>query len=262
MGESGKHLHPPSEGHAMLWVMSHITLLPSLGLHDQSPRINVADKERIASLAGGAAMVIYGLVRRSRMSPVLAVLGGLLIRRGFTGRCPAFRGMGLSTAQPKSDTGVPDGAGYRVEKAITIDRPVSRVFQYWRDLENLPHFMPHLKSVKVLSDRLSHWTVEGPAGPVEWDAEIINEHPDSLIAWQTLPGADVQSAGTVRFEPIDGDHRTHVSVVLKFNPPAGALGGVVARILGESPAQQLEEDLGRFKILLEAETIPESMSVV
>ncbi len=224
------------------------------------PSINVAEKERVASVMGGAAILGYGLYLRSGVTPLFALLGGLLIRRGLTGRCSAYRRMGVDTTKPKCDSGVQDGEGSRVEKAIAIDRTPTEVYEFWRDLENLPKFMPHLKSVKVLSPHVSHWIVEGPTGLLEWDAEIINEHPGSMLAWQTMPGADVQSAGTVRFEPLDGGQRTKVTVVLKFDPPAGALGEIVAKIFGESPDQQLEEDLGRFKVLLETNPVMETMN--
>ncbi len=238
----------------MIPVMSRITLLPSPEITGRPDLVNVEKSERIASVIAGVAVVGYGIVRRSGITPLLLLLGGMLIHRATTGRCPAYQRLGRGRVRTNEGSGISDGEGFRIEKAIIIDRAPAQVFNYWRDLENLPRFMPHLRSVKVLSNGISHWAVDGPVGPVEWDAEIINEHPGSLLAWQTLPGAEVRSAGTVRFESVDGGHRTKVSVVMQFQPPIGSLGAVVARIFGESPGQRLGEDLVRFKLLLETES--------
>ena len=113
--------------------------------------------------------------------------------------------------------------------------------------------MPHIEAVEETSARRSHWTVKGPAGTsVEWDAEIISEHEGQMISWQSLPGSQVENAGSVWFEPAGDDSGTDVKVALQYHPPAGVLGAAVARMFGEAPEQQLEEDLSRFKELMEA----------
>jgi uncharacterized membrane protein len=112
--------------------------------------------------------------------------------------------------------------------------------------------MKHLESVKVTGGDRSHWVAKGPAGTsVEWDAEVYNEKENELIAWRSLEGSQVDNAGSVHFESAAGGRGTIVRVVLKYDPPAGKLGAVVARLFGESPAQQIDEDLRRFKQLME-----------
>ena len=143
------------------------------------------------------------------------------------------------------------GEGNRVDDSVTINRPVEELFRFWRNFENLPRFMGHLESVKVLSDRRSHWVVKGPAGTrFEWDAEIHNEKPNELIAWRSLNG-EVNHAGTVLFRPIADGKATEVRVELRYEPPAGALGTAVAKLFGEEPSQQVAEDLRRFKQVME-----------
>lgn len=222
----------------------------------ERPAVNVGQNERLASVAGGIALAGWGIYRRSGITPFLLFLGGALIRRGFTGHCELKEKLGLAELPTAEESGVPGEQGFHLMKSVDISgRSPAQVFQYWRNFENLPVFMPHLQAVTVTGDRTSHWVVEGPAGTsVEWDAEIINEHPDEMIAWQTLPGAQVKSAGSVRFHPIDDGSGTRVTVNLEFDPPAGKLGAVVARIFGESPGQQLDEDLSRFRQLVESET--------
>ncbi|HEY5812255.1 MAG TPA: hypothetical protein VIT23_06355, partial [Terrimicrobiaceae bacterium] len=64
--------------------------------------------------------------------------------------------------------------------------------------------------------------------------------------------ADVQSAGSVHFDPVNGDEVTRVRVSLEYLPPAGKAGAFLAHLLGAAPDQQLENDLGRFKERMEA----------
>src|SRR5689334_10208777 len=109
-----------------------------------------------------------------------------------------------------------------VEQCITINRLPQELYQFWRNFENLPRFMEHLKSVECIDERRSHWVVKAPMGKeVTWGAEIINDEPGQLIAWQSLPNADVVNAGTVRFELTPDGRSTEVRVLIKYHPPGG-----------------------------------------
>lgn len=228
---------------------AHVKELDDLGREN---RVNIAKPERIASVAGGIALALYGLSRKSFSGAALSLLGGALIYRGSVGRCELYGKLGVNTALPRAERGVHGNKGIKVERAIHVNRPAGDVFRFWRHLENLPRFMPHLESVEEKTDRLSHWVVKGPLEQkIAWDAEIINEHPGSMISWQSLPGADVQSAGTVRFDSEEGGSR--VSVNLQYYPTGGAFGAKVAKILGDAPEQQIDQDLARFKELIESE---------
>jgi len=124
----------------------------------------------------------------------------------------------------------------------------------WRDFENLPAFLEHVKDVETLDDTRSRWKVEGPMGvPLTWQAEIIADRENELIGWRTLHREKVAHAGSVRFDSLEDDSsRTEVTVSLQFNPPAGRAGVVVARLLGSDPEQAVHEDLQRFKGFAEA----------
>ena len=140
--------------------------------------------------------------------------------------------------------------GIRVQESVAINRPIAEVFRFWRNFENLPRFMKHLDSVALRDAGISHWVARGPAGiAVAWDARIINEIDNRLIAWQSLEHSTVATAGSVNFE--ETDHGTRVMVKLQYDPPAGKLGAMVAKLLGDDPAASIREDLGRFKQLLE-----------
>lgn len=217
--------------------------------------INVGRNERLLSGIAGAALGAWSL-RGRRMRVLLLPVAGSLLSRAITGRCPVNRALGRNTARGERRsspvTSVGRGEGIKVEQAVTISRPREELFRFWRNFENLPRFMDHLESVQVLDDRRSHWVVKGPAGTrVEWDAEIHNEIPDELIAWRSLPGSEVDHAGSVHFSPVHNDG-TEVRVILRYDPPAGKLGAAVARLFGEEPSRQVAEDLRRFKQVMEA----------
>src|SRR6266540_3590252 len=107
------------------------------------------------------------------------------------------------------------------------------------------------REVRDLSNGRSHCVAEGPAGvPVAWDAVITRSEPNRVLAWQSEPGATVANAGNIRFEPI-ADNRTRVTIRLSYNPPAGALGHVVAKLFGADPKSELDDDLVRLKSLFE-----------
>src|SRR5262249_47349874 len=152
--------------------------------------------------------------------------GGALIYRGLTGHCNLYGALGLSTSRRHGPaTSVPAGHGVKVEESTTINRPVEEVYRFCRNLENLSRFIPHLEGDKDLGSIASHWVVRGPlAMTFEWDAEIFNEKPNELIAWRSLPGSEVETAGSIHFKSLSFGRGTEVRVVLKFNPPGGKAG--------------------------------------
>ena len=152
----------------------------------------------------------------------------------------------------EADTAVTQAGPGHVARSVTIQQPVAAVYDFWREFENLPRFMVHLESVRVTGDRQSHWVAKGPAGKsVEWDAETVEDRPNELIAWRSLPGATVPNSGQVRFQEASGGRGTEVHVELRYDPPAGKLGALVAKLFGEEPGQQVAGDLRRLKQVLE-----------
>jgi uncharacterized membrane protein len=143
----------------------------------------------------------------------------------------------------------------RVDEEISIHKAPEELYCFWKNLENLPRFMQHLQSVKVLDERVSHWVARGPAGfSVEWDAEIVNDIENEIIGWRSLKGSQVDNGGSVRFEPMS-DGGTMLKVSLQYNPPAGFVGARIARLFGEAPERTIAEDLRRFKELMETGNI-------
>jgi uncharacterized membrane protein len=143
--------------------------------------------------------------------------------------------------------------------STTINAPAHTIYETWCRFDQLPQFMYHLETVTPLDDRRSHWVAKAPAGTtVEWNAEIVDEVPDTRLAWRSVEGSEISNAGEVRFEPAPGDRGTEIHVALSYTAPAGALGTAVAKLFGEEPNQQLRDDLRRFKQLIETGEIARS----
>ena len=139
-----------------------------------------------------------------------------------------------------------------VKKSIMIRRPAGEIYSFWRDFKNLPQVMQHLESVDVTGGKRSRWVAKGPAGKrVQWEAETTEDRPNELIAWRSIDGSTVENSGSVRFDAAPADRGTLVRVELTYRPPAGVVGATIAKLLGEEPKLQLEEDLRRLKQVME-----------
>lgn len=142
--------------------------------------------------------------------------------------------------------------GIHARASCIVNREPDEVYSFWRNFQNLPRFMRHLESVEDLGDGRSHWVAKGPAGMrVEWDATIVADDPGRVITWRSLEDADVDNAGAVRFELAPGGRGTIVRVNIEYNPIGGVIGAGVAKLFGEEPEQQLDDDLRRFKQVME-----------
>ncbi|GII66154.1 hypothetical protein Skr01_62390 [Sphaerisporangium krabiense] len=199
----------------------------------------------------------------------LALLGRLMAEREDGGR----RRLAASTAAVTGITfadivtavrgghepGLPPHRLTNLRAAITVNRPRREVYRFWRDIENLPRFMIHLESVEPIAGGYSHWRAKGPAHKsVEWDAEIIEDQTEQLIAWRSVEGATVRNRGSVRFTDAPGGRGTEVRVDIDYDPPAGKVGLAFARLLGEHPQQQVCDDLRRFKQVMETGEVARS----
>jgi uncharacterized membrane protein len=233
------------------------------GAHTAGDEENVGQTERIASLAAGSALAIYGLRRRGLAGVGMAAVATALVHRGATGRCPVYRTLRVSTAdvapikrRRRDVTGraatVNARRSFKIERVVTVDRSADELYRFWRDFSNLPRFMHRLESVTCSDDVHSHWAMRMPGGKtIEWDAEIVNDVAGSLIAWKTVGDPDVAHAGSVHFRPAAGGRGTEVRVVLDYEPPGAALFTQAAKLLGHAPDMLVHEELRRFKQLME-----------
>ncbi|MEO7403665.1 MAG: YgaP-like transmembrane domain [Burkholderiales bacterium] len=217
---------------------------------------NIGDNERAFSLALGVGLGLAGLSHGRGKGLALTALGAGLIWRGYTGHCGCYTALGINNAERQVGTSVPARQGVKLEKTIVIERPAADLYRFWRRLENLPQVMRHLKSVRSIDSQHSRWVADGALGQdLEWDAEIINEREDEMLAWASIPGGDIETAGSVHFRP-KRDDTTEVTISLKYNPPAGKIGAHFATLLGVGLEAKLDEDLNAFKQTMETGMAP------
>lgn len=217
-----------------------------------------SDTDRLIAgvcVGAGAGLLAYALTRRSTVS--LVALGSIpVLYRAATGGWPS---MGV---RPDGDTrrALAGDRGIRVRESVRLEVPIESVYAYWRQLENLPSFMSHVE--RVSTDGLkSHWVARGPRGlQVTWEAELINDEPNALIAWRSLPGSDITSAGSVNFTRVRGDSSTQVTVRLQYAMAGGKAANLVASLFRSAPSQTVREDLRRLKQLLEAGELAQATS--
>lgn len=217
----------------------------------QARGVNVGNAERAASMVGGAALALYGLSRFSLGGLVLAAIGGVLGYRGLSGHCNVYQALGIDHGP--ASTGVVEGnLGVKIDRSVTVNAAPERVYGFWRNFENLPQIMSHLDRVKVLTPTRSRWVIKAPVGmKIEWEAEVINDKPNELIAWRSAGNPLVDHAGSVNFQRTPDGASTVVSVSLQYDPPGGQFGHAVASLFNEDAGAQIANDLHEFKRALE-----------
>lgn len=212
------------------------------------------DLQRWVSGLSGGAILWYGMRQRGMSRWPLALLGAGLLYQSFSGdnlldRIPVAQEIPVVKQLTSAPTSL------RIRKSLTINKPAEELYNYWRNLENLPNFMKHVKSVKDLGDGRSHWVVEVLNNmELEWDARITEDRPNEMIAWETLPEATIQNKGYVKFIPTP--RGTEVSVSIEYDPPAAMLGQFAGGAVKFIAEQQIKEEIRAFKRLMETGELP------
>lgn len=185
---------------------------------------------------GATALIAYGLSRRSKAGAAVAAAGGLLAYQAFN-----------SQRSTPSDT----------HATFLVNASPEQAYQTWRNLQNLPRFMAHLRHIRVIDNRRSQWTARGPMDrDVQWTAEITEDVPNQRIAWRSLPDSDINTSGVVTFRGDPLGRGTYITAEMQYRVPGGALGTGLATVFGKHPEFVVREDLRRFKALLETGEVP------
>lgn len=216
------------------------------GRGEERASVNVGDNERMLSAIAAGALALYGLRRRSLGGLLLAGVGAALGYRSLTGHCPLYERLGIDAGGAQRNVG---NLGVKIDREVTVAAPPERLYGIWRNFQNLPRLLSHVERVEVLSPARSRWTLKAPVG-VAWDAELINDKINELIAWRTVGDPWVNHAGSVAFEPV-GAGATRVRVSLQYDPPGGRIGHAVASLFSEDAGSQVEQDLDDFKRAVE-----------
>jgi uncharacterized membrane protein len=227
-------------------------LLTFLAAKPEIGPANLNETERWVSGIGGGALVVAGLRRGGIVGALSALAGGALLSRGLSGRCAVKARL----AKTPHERRVAAERGWNTASAslqrVVVQRPIDQVYAFCREFRNLPQFMQHLLRVEVVDSRHSHWVIEAPLGKtLEWDTVVTEDVPNTRIAWESTPESPVRHTGSLTFSDVVG-LGTEVQAVIAYEPPAGELGRVVAKLWGDSPGAQARDDLLRLKVFLEA----------
>lgn len=250
-------------------VNGHPLLMRAFGMRELASGIGILNRNasretaagwlwaRVAGDAMDLAMLGTALAsprslarnRRSRVMMATAAVAGITALDVLAGA--------RQSEQNKPDRYRSESGALFIEKYVTVNRSAEECYRYWRDFDNFGNFMTHVESVRALSDTRSRWKAKAPMGrSVEWEAELTADQPNEFLAWHSLEGADIEHAGSVRFERAPGGRGTVVRVQMQYSPPGGRAGALAARLFGEEPGQQVDDDLRHFKQLIETGVIP------
>lgn len=204
---------------------------------DISNSSSLTSARRVAPVIAGTAIALFGLSRRSKSGVALAVAGGALAYAGARGN---------QQEEPLIAGG-----------SVLINCSREEAYNRYRRFEDLPTFMNHLESVEKIGDKQYRWTAVGPMGlRITWSSEIVDEREGEYIAWRSLPGSDLTMEGSVRFETAPGHRGTVVAAITRYDQPVGKLGRTLAKLFGKGPKFLMQQDLRRFKAILEAGELP------
>jgi len=191
----------------------------------------------------------------SRIAAAAAAVAGVAALDVLAGQ-RLGQGEGSGMSMGGAGRRMPWSGEIHVRQTVAINRPPEAIYSFWRDFRNLPQFMSHLEHVEVMDERRSHWVAKAPAGrTVVWDAEVTEDRPNELLAWRSLEGADVDNSGEVRFERAPGNRGTILRVEMRYRPPGGVVGAMVAKLFGEEPQMQVRDDLRRLKQVMETGSV-------
>ncbi len=208
---------------------------------------NVGQAERLASLAAGTFFLYRTFAGKNHWTN--AIISGLLFTRGGTGYCAAYDAMDVDTTTPPKPV--------HAKTTITVNKPRHEVYDFWRNLSNLPLFMKHLQEVNVVDEYHSTWRakIPGGLGNVQWESKILTDKPGEEIAWASLPDSQIENRGTVAFVDA-GKFGTEINVDISYQPPAGNIGEGVAKMLTPALEKMIKEDIRNFRRIIESGELP------
>ena len=209
-------------------------------------RNNVETTERVVSALYGSALLYDSIANKKGL--LKGIAGGYLLFRGATGYC-AFYDV-IENDKPFKTYNV------NIRTSVTVDRPISEVYAFWRRLENLPLFMKHLHSIEVIDDKMSHWKANFPGGigTIEWKSIIVCDEQNERIGWSSLANAPVKHAGNVRFKDC-GAFGTEVHAVISYHAPAGKIGEGIGRLLNPLFENVVKQDIQNVKKFMECNAV-------
>lgn len=206
-------------------------------------KTNVSTLERVLMVTSGAYLLYKGLTNKNK-SIAKAGAGGAMLLRGISGYCPVYDAAGHLMNDKASNV--------NIRFTSVINKPVSEVFAFWHNLENLPKFMSHLESIKTIDSTISEWTAKGPAGigSISWKARIVKDRKDRLLSWNSLEDSTIRNAGKVKFK--DNGGSTELDITISYHAPLGIAGESAAKLLNPYFEKLVKNDIANLKDYLES----------
>ncbi|WP_456311749.1 SRPBCC family protein [Pseudomonas shirazensis] len=204
---------------------------------------NVSALERILMVTSGSYLLYKELAKEDKSVGKIGT-GGAMLLRGLSGYCPVY------DAVDHLKNGKTSNINIRVNSVI--EKPISEVYTFWRDFENMPKFMNHIESVKPINYNTSKWTAKGPAGigKLTWTAEVIKDEKEKLISWQSLPDSSITNVGKITFK--QKGKATEIDVTISYQAPLGVAGESAAKLLNPYFEKLVNDDITNFKSYLES----------
>jgi uncharacterized membrane protein len=187
-------------------------------------RRNLTRADRLGYIVGGIALMVWALRKPSLGRTAGAGVGGWLLYQAYTGDNPMFRPLGIRVNPQPAQAELAETLV--VEEAITISRPRTEVYEFWRRAENLPR----MRGSSV---------------------EVIREEAGETLAWRALRDGKLAHFGSLALRDAPGGRGTMVAARLEYAPSGGSLGTALAHIMGHSPQRVVAENLRRARQLLE-----------
>ena len=228
-------------------------------------QVNVPPPERLVSTIGGGVLAFSGLSRRSWFGTLQTIVGGFLLYRGITGHSFVYQALRINRAEhpfPSINiTSIPDREGFRLQRSLTILRPPQDLYAFCRNVENVPHYIPSIESVRKINENWSHWVATSPTGQrMEWEIEITQDQPGRWIGWQVHNKSIIGNTGLISFREVPRQRGTVTSLEVDFVGHKGLQNTLEIPLIGRVTGLFLEswilETLRRFKALMETGEVP------
>ncbi|MEX0609849.1 MAG: SRPBCC family protein [Balneolaceae bacterium] len=202
---------------------------------------NIGTKERVVSIIAGSSLLLDMLADRDR-SFLKTLTGGYLLYRGVSGHCVINQALGITDASSKD---------IHINTSIIVDKPRSEVYDFWRNLENLPKIMKHIEKVEAIDEETSNWeaNMPGGVGKISWKSKITEDVPNEHISWRSLPDSTIENVGDVRFKDVGKE--TKIKVDISYRAPLGTLGKRVAKVLNPALEGMVKDDIRNFRKVIE-----------
>lgn len=212
--------------------------------------VNIEPTERIVSAAIGGLLLVNGITNKSKARIPSLFAAGILLARGISGYSLLYDTLGKERI-PRVAKNI------NIRTKLLVHKPKDQVYAFWRELENLPLFLSHLKSVEKIDDKYSVWKAKLPGHlTLDWTAEIVKEEPGHLLGWSSIPDSSISNAGKIEFNEANNGASTELDVTISYHPPLGVLGSGVAHLLNPTFEKMVRDDIYNFKIFMETGKLP------